>query len=75
MVLTVMRRGYAFSQVRRRGPLGDPSVGATTSERGGSDAQARRREGRSEAQEQQERGGETVEDTFEVCERHDTHTL
>ena len=37
--------------------------------------QAGGREGRGEAQEQQERGGESVESPFEVCERHDTHTF
>ena len=36
-------------------------------------AEARRRQGRSKAQEKQERRSETVEDPFEFCERHDTH--
>ena len=45
-------------------------------ERGGSDqARACGRKGRSEAEEKQEHGGKTVEEPFEIRERHDTHTL
>ena len=59
---------------RKRGPLAGPSSSASTlTEWGGSDAQSRRGDGRGEAEEQQEGGGETVEDTFESRERHDTH--
>ena len=36
-------------------------------------AETRRRQGRRETQEKQESRSETVEDPFEVCERHDTH--
>lgn len=54
----------------RSGPL---LVSFELSERGGSDHQARRRDGRGEAEEQQERGDGTVEDLFKLRERHDTH--
>lgn len=58
----------------KKGPADGPLlIGSDWSEWGGSDAQARRGDGRSEAEEQQERGGETVESPFKLRERHDTH--
>ena len=62
------------SGATKKGPAGGPLLfGFDLTEWGGSDAQPRRGDGRGEAEEQQERGGETVEDTFESRERHDTH--
>ena len=60
--------------INEKGPRLGALLVVIDPERGGSDqAGACRGEGRSEAEEQQEHRDETVEEPFEVCERHDTH--
>jgi hypothetical protein len=57
----------------KKGPAKGPLLIGFDLLRGSSDAQARHGDGRGKAEEQQERRGEAVEETFEVHERHDTH--
>lgn len=59
----------------KKGPAWGPSSLDQTSKWGDLSAQARRREGRDEAERQEEHRSETVEDPFKVRERHDTHLL
>ena len=67
------RIGRRCMRPRRKGlPPGSPPS-FPTSKRGGLEAQTRRGDRGGEAEEQHERGGDTVENPFEVCERHDTH--
>jgi len=65
------------SDARRRRKRGPAQGGAPSSARssrwGDLGAQARRGDGRSEAEEQQENRGRAIEEPFEFNERHDTH--
>ncbi len=58
---------------RKKGPAAGALLTRSTSEWGASDAHAREGHSRSQAEEKQERGGDTVENPFELRERHDTH--
>lgn len=55
---------------QKRGPSGAPSMLRSC---GALDPERRRANGRREAEEQQEGRSQTVEDAFELDERHDTH--
>jgi len=67
-----LRTTFGCTGPTKKGPARGPSVGST-SKWGDLDAETRRGDGRSEAEEQEEGRGETVEEPFKLYERHDTH--